>query len=179
MSAADPSRRRGSAAIVQHGADEAVVGVGHAEVEVGRADQRAQRVVGLERRARRADADGAAAAQQSRRRVERQLAAEHGGRASGLAAGQLRRQAFVQGAELLRLRLGRRLGGRDGQVLEAGLGKRRPPAVDCAGSSAGATRAVRTRSGAFTNSNPNRPRSQRNILLTSRLKRPCTRRSSP
>ena len=83
---------------LEHGADEAVVGVGHAEVEVRRADQRAQRVVGLERGARRADADGAAAAQQARRGVQRQLPV---GRrpASGLAA---RHSAPARSAAALR-----------------------------------------------------------------------------
>ncbi len=103
---------------LQHGADEAVVAVGEAEVEVGRADQRAERVVGLERGARRAEADGAAAAQQARRGVQRQLAVQDGGLPSGLAAGQLRRQAgpgrrqlagALLGRRLLQLRLWRRL----------------------------------------------------------------------
>jgi hypothetical protein len=76
---------------VQHGADGPVVAVGEAEVEVGRADERAERVVGLERGARRAEADGAAAAQQARRGVQGQLPLEDGGLPSGLAARQPRR----------------------------------------------------------------------------------------
>ncbi len=112
MSAADPSRRRGSAATSSTAADQAVVGLGQAEVEVVRPHQRAQRVVGLERRARRADADGAAAAQQARRGVERELAAEHGGRASGLAAGGRRLRRVPSFAGRLRLRRGRSLTGR-------------------------------------------------------------------
>ena len=172
---------------LEDGADEAVVAVGHAEVEVGRADQRAERVVGLERGARRAEADGAAAAQQARRGVQRQFAVQDGGLASGLAARHLRRQAgprrrLPAGALLrrrLRQRLRRRLHELAPGAASAGGIIAAMPAAACAGSSPGATRAARTRSGALTNSKPKRPRSQRNILLTSRLKRPCTRRSSP
>ena len=57
-----------------------------------------------------------------------------------------------------------------------GCGRR---SAGCGGSRPGTTRAARTRSTLLTNSNPNRPRSQRNILLTSRLNRESTRRSSP
>ena len=78
-SAADPSRRRGSAAISSTAPTRRSSRLGHAAEEAVGPDERAQRVVGLQRGARRADADGAAAAQQARRGVERQLS-EEGGR---------------------------------------------------------------------------------------------------
>ena len=67
---AERAEPQAAARDLEHDADELVVGVGHAVVEVRRSDERAQRVVGLERRPRRADADHAAAAHQSRRRVQ-------------------------------------------------------------------------------------------------------------
>ncbi len=58
---------------LQHGGDEAIVGVGHSAEEVVGPHESAQSVVGLQGRPRRAYADRVAAAQQSSRRVEGEI----------------------------------------------------------------------------------------------------------